>query len=118
MGLRGRTKLLDQQCFFVTSTCHNFLPLIEEEICKQILYDSLAFVNKKFSCEIIAYVWMPNHIHFICYFREKNFLMEYMRDFKKYTSHKIREHFVAKNELEIIIAIRYEYRKQHFKIWM
>jgi hypothetical protein len=30
----------------VTTTCPDFLPLIEEEVCKQILYDSLAFVNK------------------------------------------------------------------------
>ena len=117
MGLRGRTKLLDHQCFFVTTTCHDFLPLIEEEACKQILYDSLTFVNKKYACKIIAYVWMPNHIHFICYFREKNFLIEYMRDFKKFTSQAIRTHFLEKNELEIVESIRYVYRRQKFKIW-
>jgi putative transposase len=40
-----------------------------------------------------------------------------MRDFKKFTSHEIRNHFLAKNELEIVESIRYVYRKQKFKIW-
>jgi putative transposase len=77
----------------------------------------MKFVNEKYSCEIICYVWMPNHIHFICYFKEKNFLIEYMRDFKKYSSVKIRDHFYDTKNEEMIKAIQYVHRKQTIKIW-
>ncbi len=117
MGLRGRSKLLDYQCFFVTTTCHKFLPLLEDNKCKQILYDTMKFVNEKYSCEIISYVWMPNHIHFICYFVEQNKLIEYMRDFKKYTSIKIRDYIYESKNQELIGAIQFVHRKQKIKIW-
>jgi putative transposase len=117
MGLRGRSKLLDHHCFFVTTTCHNFLPLLATETSKDILYDALKFVNEKYSCEIISYVWMPNHIHFICYFNKENKLIEHMRDFKKYTSVKIRDQIFESDDQELIAAIQYSHRNQKIKIW-
>jgi putative transposase len=117
MGLRGRTLLLDYHCFFVTTTCHKFLPLLEDDECKKILYDAMKFVNEKYVCEIISYVWMPNHIHFICYFKVENKLIEYMRDFKKYTSIKIRDYIFESNNQELIDSIQFVHRKQKIKIW-
>ncbi|HET6991369.1 MAG TPA: transposase, partial [Bacteroidia bacterium] len=79
--------------------------------------ESIKFVNEKYSCEIISYVWMPNHIHLICYFTGQNKLIEYMRDFKKYTSIKIRDHIYESKNQELIAAIQYAHRKQKIKIW-
>ncbi len=39
-----------------------------------------------------------------------------MRDFKKYTSLKIRE-FIQNTDLEKLSDLKYENRSQHFKIW-
>jgi putative transposase len=64
----------------------------------------------------MAYVLMNNHIHFIIYFLEKNFLSKYMRDFKKYTAKEIREYIQASCP-EILPQIVYEEKTQKFKIW-
>ncbi len=118
MGLRNRTKLKDYNCFFITTTCYNHISLLNNEVRMEMIYESIRFVNKKYSCQIVAYVWMPNHIHFICYFEKENFLIEYMRDFKKYTSFRIRKSFSENpEERDIFERLKYNYRQQKFKVW-
>jgi putative transposase len=86
MGLRGRTRLLEYRLFFVTTTCHDFIQLIEPAAVKEILIDNLNFYCRKYNARIVAYALMPEHLHLMIYFSEENKLSEYMRDFKKYTS--------------------------------
>ncbi|MBI3511175.1 MAG: transposase [Bacteroidetes bacterium] len=93
------------------------LPLLEEEPYKKILYQSMAFVNAKYSAHIISYVFMPNHIHFIICFAKENKLIEYMRDFKKYTSYKITRTMSEVEGKESLVPLQYIYRKQVLKVW-
>ncbi|MBC7485145.1 MAG: transposase [Cytophagaceae bacterium] len=69
----------------------NWLPLIAISNSYQLLLDSLLFSSNKYENAILGYVIMPNHIHLILYFKKKNLLSSFMRDFKKYTSVKIRQ---------------------------
>ena len=117
MGLRNRGQFADYKCFFVTTTCKDHLHLFKNEFYFNVLYDSLKFVNEKYKAEIVAYVFMPNHIHLILFFEKENRLSDYMRDFKKYTSTRIRQLIEIENRDEILTAIRYKHRKQKFKIW-
>ncbi len=117
MGLRGRTNLKDFHLSFVTTTCHKFIPLIEPVPVKKILLDSLNFCNKKYEASIVAYALMPEHIHLLLYFHEETKLIEYMRDFKKYTSTFIRKYW-DEEQPEILERIRYENDGQTFKVWM
>jgi len=50
--------------------------------CKNIVIESINFVNKKYETDILGYVIMPNHIHLIIYFKQKNELSNWMRDMK------------------------------------
>jgi len=59
---------------------------------------------------------MSNHIHFILFFEERNYLSKYLRDFKKYSSLQLREH-IAQVYPHILPDIQFEHRSQHFKIW-
>lgn len=118
MGLRDRTLLTDYSCFFITTTCHERLHLLTSEKYFSILYDSLEFVNKKFNAQIVAYVFMPNHIHFIVYFHKENHLSSYMRDFKKFTSVRIRKLIEEEGKSELLDKLRYADREQKFKVWM
>ncbi len=117
MGLRNRTYFKDEQCFFVTTTCHNRLKLIVSEKACDIIAGSLNFLTTKYKCHIPGYVIMPNHIHLIIYFPEENRLSEFMRDFKKFTSVKLRQHIETTSEVEMFDKLRYEHREQKFKIW-
>ena len=118
MPLRDRTRLSDYSCFFITTTCHDWLNLLQSEKYFSLLYDSLSFVNKKYNAQIVAYVFMSNHIHFIVYFHEENYLSAYMRDFKKYTSVQIRKFIESDQKVELLDRLRYKEREQKFKVWM
>ena len=90
--------------------------LLFDEHCFRILIDGLGFYNKKYNARTVAYVFMRNHIHFIVYFTERNFLSDYVRDFKKYTSIKIRE-YIGIGKPDLLEGLTYEHRTQHFKVW-
>lgn len=115
MGLRNRTLYTDKTCFFVTTTCYKWLKLIDSPQAVSIVANSITFLNEKYKAEILGYVIMPNHIHFIIFFIEKNRLSDYMRDFKKFTSVHIRRLIDSKPLL--LEAIRHEVREQKFKVW-
>lgn len=117
MGLRNRTGLLDYRCFFITTTCYNFLHLFNSNKYFKILYDSIVFLNKKYNAYIMGYVLMPNHIHLILYFDKENKLSEYMRDFKKFTSIEIRRQIEKDGRYKLLDELRYEKRQQKFRVW-
>lgn len=108
----------DEQCFFVTTTCHNWLKLLASDTACDIVTGSLNFLTSKYQCHILGYVIMPNHLHLILYFPNENKLSEFMRDFKKFTSVKLRQLVEANNEPNKVEQLRYEHREQKFKVWM
>ena len=116
MGLRNRTNLIHYNCFFVTTTCYRFLPLLASDEAKKIITESITFCNKKYKASIVAYALMPEHIHLIIYFNEENKLSDYMRDLKKFTSVAIRNHVIAENQ-KYQRLLRYELDGQKLKVW-
>ncbi len=115
MGLRDRGKLLEERCFFVTTSCYRKQHLLDET-CFKIILENMKFYNHQYKAHVMAYVLMVNHIHFILYFEDKNKLSEYMRDFKKYTALKIREYF-TQHKPEKLAEVVHQHREQRFKVW-
>ncbi len=115
MGLRDRGKLLEERCFFITTSCYRRQHLLDET-CFRIIIENMRFYNHKHQAHVMAYVLMVNPIHFILYFQERNRLSDYMRDFKKYTALKIREYYEQRKPGKLA-AIAYQHREQYFKVW-
>ena len=63
---------------------------IRREYCL-ILIDSLNYLIKEHKSKLFAYAVMPSYVHMILYLPEGQSLVDYMRDFKKYTSVEIRK---------------------------
>ncbi|MBC8045618.1 MAG: transposase [Fimbriimonadaceae bacterium] len=116
MALRGREKLKEYNCFFITTTCTEHLHLLPIGESYKIIYDNFDHYNKKYLADILGYVLMPNHFHFLIYFKQQNRLSDYLRDFKKYTSYQIRVE-VEKNKPEIIEKLIFIRNKQKLKVW-
>ena len=57
---------------FCTFTCYDWLWLFEEVDGYDLVYKWFN-VLKQNSCETVAYVIMPNHLHSIFYFAEMNY---------------------------------------------
>lgn len=88
-----------------------------DKTCFGILFNSFQFYNEQYKAKLLAYVFMNNHIHFIIFFQAETRLIDYMRDFKKFTSLKLRE-YLETIKPDQIWRVEYEKRSQHFKIWM
>ena len=116
MSTRNRLKFQRHRCFFVTTTCYQHLCLLHSAKCCRIVVDSINYVSKKYSADVLAYVLMPNHIHMVLYFTQENRLSDFMRDFKKYTSVRIRDE-IAHSTPRQLSALQYHYREQLFKVW-
>lgn len=116
MGLRDRSSLTEERCFFITNTGFGRRHFLLDDTCFQAILDNFKFYNERYKARLMAYVLLVNHIHFVIYFEEENRLSDYMRDFKKFTSRTIRDHLL-KNHTELATSIVHEQRHQFFKIW-
>lgn len=54
MGLRDRTLYQDKNCFFVTTTCYKWYHLLAMDVCKDIVIESMKFVNKNMMLKYLA----------------------------------------------------------------
>lgn len=117
MGLRNRSLFKDKNCFFVTTTCTNRMHLLTEDINKEIICNSITFVNAKYKSSLLGYVIMPNHIHLILYFKEQNRLSDWMRDMKKFTATKIRQTIENSGNASTLEKLRINQTGRVFKIW-
>jgi putative transposase len=81
-----------------------------------ILIDQISYYLEKYHAKLLGYVLMPNHIHLINYFKEQNYLSDFMRGVKRYSS-KLIANEIENYQPELISNISYKHRKQNKKIW-
>jgi REP element-mobilizing transposase RayT len=87
MGLRGRNSLTEEHFFFVTTTIVSFTKVFTEDTYCEILIKNIKFYQQKYGFEIIAYVLMPSHFHWILKVEPKmGTVSDIMRDIKKYSA--------------------------------
>jgi putative transposase len=86
MGLRLKNQELGE-CFFITTSFRDHkawgnIPGVYESLCRALNHQL-----RETKSRLIAYVFMPSHLHAILEINGK-VLSDFMRDFKKYTSQK------------------------------
>ena len=122
MGRRGRFHLSGQaNTFFITTAVMNFARVFSlGEHYYAILRDSLQFVLREHHANLLAYVFMPSHVHLVAQIPEGENISDFMRDFKKYTSTRIRQRLDVDGRTEWLEQLRQNAagRKQVFKLWM
>jgi putative transposase len=116
MGLRNKQLYHDKNLFFITTTCQSWLHLFTIGNSMQVLSNSLNFCSRKYEASILGYVLMPNHIHLIVHFPTGMHRVDFIRDFKSYTSKKVRQE-IEKYKPELLANLCYQRYKQNYKIW-
>jgi putative transposase len=106
----------DKNIFFITITAHEWLHLFNVGDSMQILSESLNFCALKYKADILGYVLMPNHIHLIINFEEGMKRIDFMSDFKKFTSTKVRQE-IEKYRPNFLEKLLYVKDNQVFKVW-
>ena len=81
---------------FITVTCLEWKPVLHEDKFKDIIIESLKFLNNANRISVYAFVIMNNHFHLIWQIKGDHKRDEVQRDFLKYTSQQILK--VMRNE--------------------
>ncbi len=121
MGLRGRTNLADEHIFFITTTVVGFIKIFTEDSYCNLLIKNIKHYQHKYKFEILAYVIMPTHFHWIIVTNSKNgTISDIMRDIKKYSAWDIMEN-LEKEKSSFMKTFRDEgakFKNQRRKLWM
>ena len=85
---------------FITITCLEWKPLLEQDRFKEIIVASMSFLTKANRVSIYAFVIMPNHLHLIWQIMGDHKREDVQRDFLKFTSQQMLK--VLRNERSAI----------------
>lgn len=84
---KGRVSSVGQT-YLITSTIHNRAELLKDKQLNSIVAGALRWLHDNNRIELLAYVIMPDHLHFIAILRTGS-LSELMQSLKSYTAKKI-----------------------------
>jgi REP element-mobilizing transposase RayT len=84
---------------FFTATCNNWMYLLQDVQCKDIIINSLAFLVEKERVRVFGFVIMNNHLHMIWQMLGNHKPEDVQRDFLKYTGQQIK--FYLQNTIKV-----------------
>lgn len=102
-----RTIVSDEDdLFYVTFTCYDWLPLIELTNSYDLVYKWFEYLKHK-NVEVIGYVIMPNHIHCMLNFPEKGFeLNKIISNAKRFMAYEMLKRLMVNGEHEILSRLK------------
>ncbi|NLT52734.1 MAG: hypothetical protein GXX85_17660 [Ignavibacteria bacterium] len=122
MGRRGRNNLTEESIFFITTTVVNFTPIFENTAFCDILINNIKYYKTRYKFEILGYVIMLSHFHWIVRTEQKRgTVSDIMRDIKKFTAWKIFGLIEKENLKELenhFIKAAEGIKDQSRKLWM
>ena len=86
--------------YFWTATIHNWYNLLEDDLEKETILNSLKYLSGKKLITVYAFVIMPNHIHLIWQLHANNGKESSKGSFMKFTAHLFKQHLKLKGGLE------------------
>lgn len=101
---------------FITVTCLDWKPLLEDDRHKDIITDSLDFLVRKERVVIYAFVIMNNHFHMIWQMQGEHKREDVQRDFLKFTGQHILKNFRNIRSL-ILNEIRVNAKDRKYQVW-
>jgi REP element-mobilizing transposase RayT len=92
--------------YFCTFTCHNWIPLIEMTGLYDHIYNWFDFMKKKFGNQVLGYVVMPNHIHFLIYLSERSIsINKLISNGKRFMAYEIVKRLKEQNSHQILAEL-------------
>ena len=121
MGLRGRTQLLSERCFFVTTSVVNHAPVFRSDDYCGILIRNIKHYRERYKFGVLGYVIMPSHFDWIVEVdQETGTVSDFMRDIKKYCAWDVLELLKDESQRDMISMFSEAargYPRQRMKFW-
>lgn len=108
----------ETDCYFVTTTIVEWVPVFLDPDYFSIIINSLNYCSEEKGLAINGYVVMPNHLHLLVTAKS---LSETMRDFKSFTSKEITRRLKERRNfppLEVFKRAAKQHKKsEKYKVW-
>jgi putative transposase len=117
---RYRLSPTETTFYYSTCTVTAWLPIFQSESYFRIIIDSLKYCQVHKGLYVLGYVIMPTHLHLVTSNREDVLLSDIMRDFRTFTSRRIREELETdKREvfLQVFEKSAGKLDKQQYRVW-
>ena len=101
---------------FLTVTNLNWIPVLQNNIHKQIVIEALQHRVKNKQLTIYAFVIMPNHFHLIWQIQDGISKVEFLRDFMKFTARSILK-FMFMNDDALLSSLRVKAADRKQQVW-
>lgn len=101
---------------FVTITCLGWKPVLANAKAKEIIVNSLKYLNKLNRIDVFAFCIMDNHLHLIWQLLKENKREDVQRDFLKYTSQRTLKHLRATNPA-FVSQLYVNASDRKFQVW-
>jgi REP element-mobilizing transposase RayT len=121
MARRGRNNIIVEHFFFVTTTVVQFTNIFSDHKYSDLLINNIKHYREKYKFNILAYLIMPSHFHWIVELNHKlDTISDVMRDIKKYSAWDILEEIAKtdKHLVNIFNTAAEGYSNQKKKFWM
>jgi REP element-mobilizing transposase RayT len=109
--------------YFVTFTCYQWLRLIKITDTYDEVYDFFELLNKS-GHQMLGYTIMPNHVHFLLYFKkEKQCLNTIIGNGKRFIGYEIIKRLETRQQYSILKTLRHgvqlaeQQRNKKHQIW-
>lgn len=111
---------IEGSIFYITSVIYSRLNIFVQPSFIIPIIDSLNYYRYQYSCKLIGFVIMPDHIHLLIFPQVERAITDFMRDFKRFTSGRITRQARVdgrKEWLEKFEQAGSETERAEYKVW-
>jgi putative transposase len=101
---------------FFTATCKDWLPLLQDNSCKDIITSSLKYLVEKERIRLFGFAIMNNHSHIIWQMLGEHKPEAVQRDFLKYTGQQIKFH-LQQNNPDLLNKCMVKAKDRQYQVW-
>lgn len=89
--MKWKNLAADTTVYFITATITEWQPLFAHAFARGILLKDLDFYRRKYDCQILAYVIMPDHYHLVLNLQKPDDLHKWLHDIQLHTGNELRK---------------------------
>src|SRR5262245_19607925 len=111
---------IEGSIYYITSVVYNRLKIFTNPTFIIPIIDSLNYYRFQYSCKLIGYVIMPDHLHLLIFLVIEQAITDFMRDFKRFTSGRGTRQAVVEGRTDWLQAFEQagvETGRAEFKVW-
>jgi len=111
---------IDGSIYYITSVIYDRSKIFARPSFVIPIIDSLNYYRYQYSCKIIGFVIMPDHIHLLIWPPVEKAITDFMRDFKRFTSGRITRQAKVEGKTEWVKNFEEagnETERAEYKVW-